>query len=126
MSSLFSLFSSGRFVRSGSTCWAVAAVLWLALLVTACGAVSDQARDAGPGGSRPSPAAASCDRDAMGRRPCPQSTPEADQSQRPRYKSDQGEESEEYHRAAYRGESYEYCKDRLDRSFQAYKACVRY
>ncbi len=59
-------------------------------------------------------------------RPCPEGSPKAAQSHRPRYKTDQGDAFETYQGATYHGQSYESCAPRRRDSFQAYKACLRY
>jgi hypothetical protein len=110
---------------------AFAAALVVAVLLAGCAAANSAPSGgaADPSGSGAStPAAAKCGPDeAMGRigRPCQDGTPKVVEH-RPRYKSDQGESMEQYLGYTYHGESYEYCKSRLDESFQAYKACIRY
>jgi len=108
---------------------AFAAALVVAVLLGGCAAAnSAESRGATEPAGSGSPAAAKCGPDeGMGRvaRACKDDRPKVVQH-RPRYKSDQGESVEQYLGHTYHGQSYEYCKDRLAESFQAYKACVRY
>ena len=127
---------------------AAAGALMIGVLAGACASPgqavrTDESGKIGPGapGAATAPAAqASCGRDEVMSRPCPQGAPKAlpetadrrsggDQARDPhppRYKSDQGDAVNQYHGAAYRGQSYEYCASELAKSFQAYKSCVRY
>ena len=125
------MLALGGCARFGSVVRAAAAALTVALLVAGCAAGSGQG--SGPGaagadqaGSASSPSGTSCSPDEAMGRPCADGAPMADQSHRPRYKSDQGDAVEQYNGTTYHGQPSEYCKARLRESFPAYKACIRY
>jgi hypothetical protein len=125
------LLALGVSSRLRSIGCAFAAALAVAVLLGGCAAASSAEPSGGtdPSGSRSGAAAAPrCGPDeAMGRsgRACPDGKSKVVEH-RPRYKSDQGESVEQYLGYTYHGESYAYCKSRLEQSYQAYKACVRY
>jgi hypothetical protein len=123
------LLALGVSSRLRSISCAFAAALAVAVLLGGCAAASSAEPSGGTDPSNSGAAAAArCGPDeGMGRtgRTCPGGEPKVVEH-RPRYKSDQGESVEQYLGYTYHGESYEYCKSRLQQSYQAYKACVRY